>query len=94
MNWLRILASALVYPIRVIFIMLVYIYKYLISPCLPHTCRFYPTCSTYMLLSIREWGVIRGVWLGMKRIVRCRPKGKCGYDFVPQNIKGDLKWIY
>ena len=47
-----------------------------------------------MILAIREWGIIRGVGLGISRIFRCRPGGKCGYDFVPINIKGDLKWIY
>lgn len=82
------------FPIRLILEILIFLYKFLISPLFPHTCRFYPTCSTYMLLSIREWGVFKGSWLGLKRITRCRPRGKTGYDFVPQNLKGDLKWIY
>ena len=94
MSWLKLSLIALLYPIKVILIDIVYIYKWIISPCLPHTCRFYPTCSTYMILSIREWGIFRGLWLGTKRIIRCRPKGKSGYDFVPQNIKGELRWIY
>ena len=94
MTWLRIFVSALLYPIKVILIAFVYIYKVVISPCLPHSCRFYPSCSTYMILSIKEWGIVQGVWLGIKRICRCRPKGKSGYDFVPQNVKGELKWIY
>ena len=82
------------YPIRLIFIGLIMIYKYCISPMLPHTCRFYPSCSTYMLLAIKEWGIVKGIWLGVCRICKCRPRGKCGEDFVPLNIKGDLKWIY
>ena len=82
------------YPIRLICLGLIMIYKYLISPMLPHTCRFYPSCSTYMLLAIKEWGILKGIWLGICRICRCRPRGKCGEDFVPLNIKGDLKWIY
>ena len=82
------------YPIRLCCIALILIYKYCISPMLPHTCRFYPSCSTYMLRAIKEWGIMKGVWLGLKRICRCRPKGKCGEDFVPLNIKGELKWIY
>ena len=61
---------------------------------LGRNCRFYPSCSTYMLLSIKEWGMIKGTWLGIKRICRCRPKGECGEDFVPLNIKGELKWTY
>jgi putative component of membrane protein insertase Oxa1/YidC/SpoIIIJ protein YidD len=47
-----------------------------------------------MLLAIKEWGLIKGVWLGVKRIFRCRPKVKGGEDFVPLNIKGGLKWTY
>ena len=82
------------YPIRLICIGLIMIYKYCISPMLPNTCRFYPSCSTYMLLAIKEWGIFKGIWLGVCRICRCRPRGKCGEDFVPLNIKGDLKWIY
>ena len=82
------------YPIRLICIGLIMIYKKCISPLLPHTCRFYPSCSTYMLLAIKEWGIFRGIWLGICRICKCRPRGKCGEDFVPLNIKGDLKWIY
>lgn len=84
----------LTYPFRLIAILLIKIYKYCISPLIPHTCRFYPSCSTYMLLAIKEWGVIKGITLGVKRICRCRPRGKCGEDFVPLNIKGEYKWIY
>ncbi|MBE5757875.1 MAG: membrane protein insertion efficiency factor YidD [Clostridiales bacterium] len=84
----------LFYPIRLLVIGLIYLYKFCISPLLGKNCRYYPTCSTYMLLAIKEWGVVKGVWLGLKRICRCRPKCKCGEDFVPLNIKGELKWTY
>ena len=82
------------FPFELIVILLIKIYKLCISPLIPHTCRFYPTCSTYMMLAIKEWGVIKGVWLGIKRIFKCRPKGPCGEDFVPLNVKGVLKWTY
>ncbi len=91
---LKVLGDALLYPIKVLCLDLVYIYKFAISPFMSHTCRFYPTCSTYMIIAIREWGVFKGVGMGIARICRCRPKGKYGYDFVPTNIKGELKWIY
>ena len=94
MTWVIIAIEALLYPLKALLIILLWIYKKVISSMLPHTCRFYPTCSTYMLIAIREWGIIKGVWLGVKRICRCRPRGKCGEDFVPLNIKGELKWIY
>ena len=94
MSFLVVFFKALIYPIEILVYTLIYIYKIAISPCLPSTCRFYPTCSTYMLLAIKEWGILVGVWLGIKRICRCRPHGKCGEDFVPLNIKGELKWTY
>ena len=71
----------------------VYIYKWIISPLLPHSCRFYPTCSNYMLQAISMHG-IRGVKMGLKRLLKCRPKCKhYGYDPVPINIKGEAKWL-
>ena len=71
----------------------IYIYKCCISPLIPHTCRFYPTCSTYALQAINKFG-FKGIFLGMKRIGKCRPKGKLyGYDPVPMNVKGEAKWL-
>ena len=86
--------KVLAVPFKMLIIGLVYVYKFCISPMFPHTCRFYPTCSTYFIKAVKEWGVFKGVLLGSKRIFRCRPKGKCGEDFVPLNIKGELKWVY
>ena len=48
-----------------------------------HMCRFTPTCSEYMIQAIKEYGVIKGISLGLKRIKRCRPFGPFGYDPVP-----------
>jgi len=59
---------------------LINIYKYLISPLLGNNCRFLPTCSEYTKASIIKFGLFRGVWLGLKRIVKCHPWGKGGYD--------------
>ena len=92
--WIKVTIEAIFYPFKAGLISLIWLYKKLISPMLPNTCRFYPSCSTYMILAIREWVIIKGVYLGLRRICRCRPHGKCGEDFVPLNIKGDLKWIY
>lgn len=92
--WLKVVIEGLVYPFKALLIVIVYLYKAIISPLIPNTCRFYPTCSTYMILAIREWGVLKGTALGINRIMRCRPRGDCGEDFVPFNIKGELKWIY
>ena len=91
---LKVVLDALIYPFKALLVTIVYIYKLCISPLIPSVCRFYPSCSTYMLLAIKEWGVFIGFWLGLKRICRCRPGGKCGEDFVPLNVKGELKWTY
>ena len=58
-------------------------YKALISPLLPASCRFHPTCSSYALTSVERFGVLRGGWLAAKRIGRCHPWNPGGYDPVP-----------
>lgn len=81
------------FPFKAIAIALIYCYKWCISPLLPHTCRFYPTCSTYAFQAVKEFGLIKGSFIACKRICRCMPNGKSGFDPIPFNIKGDLKWL-
>ena len=61
-------------------ILIIKIYKYFISPYFPLNCRYLPTCSEYTKESIIKYGVVKGFWLGLKRIVKCHPWGKGGYD--------------
>ena len=61
-------------------IYLIDIYKYLLSPLLGNNCRFLPTCSEYTKDSILKFGLVKGCWLGLKRILKCHPWGKGGYD--------------
>ena len=56
------------------------LYRYLISPLLGNNCRYLPTCSEYTKESIIKYGVAKGFWLGLKRIAKCHPWGKGGYD--------------
>ena len=70
------------------FILLIKIYQWVISPLLPQSCRYTPTCSSYAIEAIKEWGVIKGLWLALKRISSCHPWGGSGNDPVPKkNIK-------
>ena len=58
-------------------------YQLFISPLLPASCRFHPSCSQYALEAVERYGVIRGGWLGVRRLVRCHPFHPGGFDPVP-----------
>ena len=76
---MSILKTIYTFPIRA--------YQMIISPMLGPTCRYQPTCSYYMIDAINQWGILRGTWMGLKRISRCHPWGSTGYDPVPNNPK-------
>ncbi len=65
------------------FILLIRFYQYAISPFLPKTCRFTPSCSVYAVEAFKKWGPIKGLYLTIKRLLRCHPFGGSGYDPVP-----------
>lgn len=67
------------------FLLPVHVYRKLISPFIPPRCRYYPTCSTYALTSVRRFGPIKGGWLALRRIVRCNPWSAGGIDPVPES---------
>ncbi|MBC5775488.1 membrane protein insertion efficiency factor YidD [Pontibacter sp. KCTC 32443] len=62
---------------------LIWVYRHMISPLKPATCRYTPTCSTYALQAVNKYGPFKGSWLAIKRIGRCHPWGSSGYDPVP-----------
>ncbi len=64
-------------------------YQYLISPLIPPCCRYYPSCSQYTICAVKEYGAIKGLWMGLKRILRCHPWSKGGYDPVLPNNEKD-----
>ncbi|MDR1913050.1 MAG: membrane protein insertion efficiency factor YidD [Clostridiales bacterium] len=58
-------------------------YRRIVSPILPPACRFTPTCSEYTLEAVRRYGAAKGIFMGIKRVLRCNPFCKGGYDPVP-----------
>ena len=64
-------------------VLLIKFYQKCISPYLPSSCRYTPTCSQYALEAFRKYGPLKGFWLDFKRILRCHPWGGSGYDPVP-----------
>jgi putative membrane protein insertion efficiency factor len=65
---------------------LIRLYQLILSPILPGSCRYAPSCSHYAAEAIEAHGVIPGCWLAIKRIVRCHPWGGEGYDPVPEQV--------
>jgi putative membrane protein insertion efficiency factor len=72
---MRLLRALLILPIR--------LYQWTISPLLGVNCRFAPSCSAYAIEAIATHGALRGLWLALRRILRCHPWGGSGYDPVP-----------
>ncbi|BCA97176.1 putative membrane protein insertion efficiency factor [Legionella antarctica] len=60
-------------------------YRYLISPLIKPCCRFYPSCSQYAISAIKQHGVVKGIWMAFKRLLRCHPWSRGGYDPVLPN---------
>jgi len=69
--------------VKIVVLALIRFYKRFISPALPSACIYEPTCSVYTYQAIEKYGVIKGGWLGIKRISRCHPFHHGGYDPVP-----------
>lgn len=68
----------------------IWAYRWLISPVLPASCRFQPSCSGYAIQAIDRHGPFVGIWLAVVRIARCHPWGGCGFDPVPERV--GLPW--
>ncbi len=69
--------------IRFLLILPIRFYQLSISPMLPKSCRFEPTCSAYAIEALRKHGPLKGLYLAVRRILRCHPWGGSGYDPVP-----------
>ena len=73
------LKKASIFP----FVFLIRFYQLCISPFTPSSCRFTPTCSAYALEAFRKWGPFKGMYLTVRRVLRCHSWGGSGYDPVP-----------
>jgi uncharacterized protein len=67
-------------------------YKWAVSPLLLPACRYVPTCSEYAMEAVETYGVLRGGFLALKRLLRCHPLGRGGYDPVTQNCKSTAEY--
>jgi putative membrane protein insertion efficiency factor len=63
-------------------------YKFLISPLLGHSCRYLPTCSEYSIEALKQFGLIKGTFMSIKRILSCHPWSKGGFDPIKKEIRG------
>ena len=71
----------------IILIKLIKIYKFFISPLFGYSCRYFPTCSEYSIDALKEFGLMKGIYLSVKRILSCHPWGKGGFDPIKKEIK-------
>lgn len=76
-GWKKPLAMLAILPVRV--------YQLAVSPWLPVSCRYQPTCSAYAIEAIQRHGPLKGLWLMLRRLARCHPWGGHGYDPVPDD---------
>jgi len=76
-------------PMQRIVILLIRLYQYLVSPVLGNHCRFYPSCSCYAVDALQQYGVVKGLYLTVRRISRCHPWHEGGYDPVPDKTNNN-----
>ena len=72
------------------FVIIIRSYQWFISPVLKTNCRYLPTCSEYTLLSVKEHGIRKGLYLAFKRIFSCHPFGGEGHDPVPKKLRKEI----
>ncbi len=80
------IARAGAYALRLLLLGLIRFYQVCLSPVIPSSCRYYPSCSAYAYEAVAKWGAWEGVRLAVRRLLSCRPWGGHGYDPVPDPV--------
>lgn len=80
------------YYITLLLIIVIYVYKFLISPFIGFNCRFYPSCSQYSIDALKNFGLLKAILLIFKRILKCHPLNKGGIDKIPIKYKNNNKF--
>jgi uncharacterized protein len=73
-------------------IVLIRLYRLVLSPLIGRSCRYLPTCSHYTEEAIGRYGLWAGFWIGLARFQRCGPFGASGYDPIPETLPSDAQW--
>ena len=73
--------------LTVILIKLIKCYRFFLSPILGHSCRYLPTCSEYSIEALKEFGLVKGIYISIKRILSCHPWGEGGFDPVKKKMR-------
>ncbi|MDF2940153.1 MAG: yidD [Gammaproteobacteria bacterium] len=80
----RTLLEKISWPVKLVFTLLIRAYQKIISPFLGNRCRFYPSCSQYAVEALENYSVVIALWLIAKRLVKCQPLNKGGFDPLPK----------
>ena len=72
---------------------LILVYKRTLSPLIGRNCKYTPTCSMYAYGAVERYGAVIGGIMGLFRVLRCNPFSKGGFDPVPENYRGKIKWL-
>jgi putative membrane protein insertion efficiency factor len=84
MEAIRFIANFISKALTFFVVYIIKFYKFFISPIMPRSCKYYPTCSVYSIQAIKRFGLIRGGYLSVKRILSCNPFSSGGFDPVPE----------
>jgi putative membrane protein insertion efficiency factor len=84
MGAIRFIVNSISKALACFIVYIIKLYKFFVSPIMPPSCKYYPTCSVYSIQAIKRFGLIKGGYLSLKRILSCNPFSNGGFDPVPE----------